>query len=597
MAALVLIFTVTLCFVRKPLAKTRRGKIFWRLLCLGPLTICIIHFACCRFAGSSWYTRHTYGAFYLAALVTAFFPLFDLWKIPTKVFSILLPIGAAAAFLYTIIYPMPFDSGLRNYTRQSYTQSFISLTKDLEKYYSLKDWKKTDIQAIAKKIIPAVEEAERKNDAGLFYAAITAFGYYFYDGHVSNYPEGDRDAWERGLILLGGNNYGFSMLRIDDGRVVSIMGKSTLPAYQAGIHNGTQIIEWNGKPIEEALAETECIYQGSTFPVKENEDFFRPVFLATRGMGESTDIAQYLISRAAMDGTYDAPKAVVTFLADDGQLRTVELDCLEDGLSMIEYVMQFLISFGVYPNRYGVDKNFDAKMINSDTAYMLRNSEQYNYWGDIMSYLTGKYPSFSKSLRCQLQDLKSQGMKNLIIDARNNRGGFPALGSETASLFSDRTFTTDVYYSDINGSHKRLLAESVKADGFFKDINVLVLTNSYCVSAGDYFVRVMGQCPNVTTMGFTACNCSCQPQGGRAILTDSICNFSYTINWMYEDDGQTRFIDTDETRACTIPLDIKVPLTYNMAVSFSYDSNLAWKENQDNIRDYVMEYALDYLKK
>ena len=596
MAALVLGFALVLCFVRKPLGKTRCGKIFWRALCFVPLAACVIHFGCCRFVGSGWFTRHIYGAFYLTALVTAFFPLFDLWKIPAKVFSIILPVGAVVAFLYTIVYPMPFNSGLRNYTKQSYTQGFVSLTKDLEKYYSLKDWKKTDIQAIAKKIMPAVEEAERTNDGGLFYAAITAFGYYFYDGHVGTWPEGDWDAWKRGLILLGGNDYGFSMLRIDDGRVVAILSESTLPAYQAGIHNGTQIIEWNGKPIEQALAETECIYQGDKYPVKENEDFFRPVFLATRGMGESTDIAQYLISRAAADGTYDAPKARVTFLTDEGQPCTVELDCVEDGLNTIEYVMQFLISFGVYPNRYGVDKNFDAKMINDDTAYMLRYSEEYNYWGDIFSYLTGKYPTFKKRLRRQLEDLKSQGMKNLIIDARNNMGGYPALGSETASLFSDRTFATDSTYSDINGRHKLMLTDYVKADGEFKDINVLVLTNSYCVSAGDYFVRVMGECPNVTTMGFTCSNCSCQPQGGRVLLTNSICNFGYTINWLYEQDGQTRFIDTDETRTCTIPLDIKIPLTYDMAVSFDYDIDLTWEENQDNIRDYVMEYALEYLK-
>ena len=88
MAVLVLAFAVGLCFARKPLGKTRRGKIIWRALCFVPLAACVIHFVCCRFVGSGWYTRHTYGAFYLAALVTAFFPLFDLWKIPAKVFSI-----------------------------------------------------------------------------------------------------------------------------------------------------------------------------------------------------------------------------------------------------------------------------------------------------------------------------------------------------------------------------------------------------------------------------------------------------------------------------------------------------------------------------
>lgn len=597
MAVLVLVFAVGLGIVRKPFGKNQTRKNIWRVLCFVPLLVCVIHFIACRFVGSWWHNYHIYGAFYLTAIVTAFYPLLDLWKIPAKVFSIILNIGAVVGFIYTLVFPMPSNSGLRNYTKQSYTQSFISLTKDLEKYYSLKDWKKTDIQAIAKKIMPAIEEAERTNDAGLFYAAVTAFGHYFYDGHVSNWPEGDRDAWLRGLRLLGGSDYGFSMLRLDDGRVVAVVSLRECPPDMLGIHNGTQIVEWNGKPIEEALEEVECIYQGNTYPVKENEEFFRPVFLATRGMGESSDIAEYLINRARLGESELGPNALVTFINSEGNLQTEEFSPLDYGYERIEYVMMYLISFGVYPNRYGVDKNFDIKMINEDTAYMLRDSETYNYFGDILSYLTGKYPSFKKYLRRKLEELKAQGMKNLIIDARNNFGGYPALASETASLFSDHTFVTDVTFSDIDGKHKRLLTEYVQADGSFKDINVVVLTNSFCVSAGDYFVRVMKECPNVTTMGFMPSNCSCQPQGGQVLLTDSICNFSYTINWLYEDDGKTRFIDTDNTRTCTIPLDVKVPLTYEMAASFNFEYAFTWEENQNNIRDFVMEYALDYLNK
>ena len=127
---------------------------------------------------------------------------------------------------------------------------------------------------------------------------------------------------------------------------------------------------------------------------------------------------------------------------------------------------------------------------------------------------------------------------------------------------------------------------TVPADGRFSDIEVLMLVNHYCVSSGDLLVKMLQKCPNVTVMGLTPSNCSCQEVGGISFLSDSICNIRYPVNWLYEVDEETRCIDTDETRECTLPLDVKIPLTYDLAQSL-YDDR--------KTRDVLLDYALDYL--
>ena len=49
-------------------------------------------------------------------------------------------------------------------------------------------------------------------------------------------------------------------------------------------------------------------------------------------------------------------------------------------------------------------------------------------------------------------------------------------------------------------------------------------------------------------------------------------------------DGR-RYIDVDETRECTLPLDIQIPLTYELLDSLYKN----W-ETSDVILDYVIQY-------
>ena len=140
--------------------------------------------------------------------------------------------------------------------------------------------------------------------------------------------------------------------------------------------------------------------------------------------------------------------------------------------------------------------------------------------------------------------------------------------------------------SELSGSPEMIHTVLVEADGRFSDIEVILLVDMYCVSAGDSLVKVLSQCPNVTVMGLMPSNCSCQETGGISYLSDGFCNIVYPVNWLYELDGR-RYIDTDQSRECTLPLDVQIPLTSELVQSLY---------SEYETRDVILDYAIESLK-
>nr|MCR5252165.1 hypothetical protein [Treponema sp.] len=152
------------------------------------------------------------------------------------------------------------------------------------------------------------------------------------------------------------------------------------------------------------------------------------------------------------------------------------------------------------------------------------------------------------------------------------------------SLFTKEPFEMAKRGTELFGKPQMIHTVTVEADGRFSDIEVILLVDMYCVSAGDSLVKVLSQCPNVTVMGLMPSNCSCQETGGVSFLSDGICWINYPVNWLYELDGR-RYIDTDDSRECTLPLDVQIPLTSDLVHSLYSEY-----ESRDVILDYVIEY-------
>ena len=579
-------------FLRKlytKLIRAGRGLKLWRWLCFTPLVIALSHFCFFRIKGNLWSTRYYFLWLYIASLVLALPALTSLWPRINKILHPLIMTFSILSGLYTIYKPLVWDSAMRNHTRQSYVESFISTTKDMEKYYSLKDWKKIDIPALREKFLPVIQKAQDTKNPVLFSAAMQAYAYYFYDGHVRAYAN-DWDIWESSICMLGGHDYGMSMLKLSDGSVVAVLVDVEGSAYEKGIRDLTVMTSWNGVEINKAIDSVEFIYGRETFPVKANENIYKPCMLATKGLRTDGkpgqyDIAEELLQIADITDDSQRPTALAGFIDENGNQVQVELSAKGSGAYRMEQAF-VPITWHRY-EKFPDLKNLHTVLINEDTAYMARRQEQFGEFFDVLSYFTNHNPQIRKHLIKELTERKEEGMKKLIIDARNNQGGFWAEGVETASLFTKVPFEMARRGTELFGKPEMIHTVQVQADGRFSDIEVILLVDMYCVSAGDSLVKVLSQCPNVTVMGLMPSNCSCQETGGISFLSDGICNIVYPVNWLYELDGR-RYIDTDDSRECTLPLDLQIPLTAELVGNF-------YREYES--RDVLLDYVIDYLDK
>lgn len=416
-AICILLYSIILAILC-PIFKQKEKYAIMRILCVLPVIGALVHFAV--------YGTITFWAFKYLYLETLL-PLINL--LPGKsgkltaaksVTASVLAFAVCINFLInSISSPM-----VHNYTRYSYTESFKKMLNTMEREYVLSSWKHIDYDALLEEYLPKVEEAEKNNDEVAYAAIITEVTYRFYDSHVYSWlsPELDMAARE----YLAGNDYGLSMIQLDDGSVIAIFVEPDSEVYNLGVHDGTTILSWDGQDINEAIKNVECIYPSIKFPVESNEDVFRPLFLAGKG-GDSIDI---------------------TFVTDDGDQQSINVQKIGnyDDRLMCPYVM--------LSNQYNMEyRNNYACMLNDKCGYLQIIKEHFDTVSDNISAIRkGYYPELTEYYAKLIGDLKDQGMEYLVVDIRNNRGGYDSCAGALASLFTDeKTHMVSFGYEDKEG--------------------------------------------------------------------------------------------------------------------------------------------------
>ena len=554
----ILLYSVVLAIICPRLRKGGK-KLITVVLCLLPLIAALIHLAI--------YGLQAFWIFFYL-YIEALIPLINLLpgrkKLPVAIKSVLsslLALVVCVLFLFDLL-GSPI---VHNYTRMSYTQSFKKMLATMEKEYCLSSWKKIDYDGLLNEYLPRVEEAEKNNDESAYAAVVTEVTYRFYDYHV--YTALGDDIYDDVMNSLTGNDYGLSMMKLDDGTVIAIFvedGNGMLydephDITKLGIHNGTKIVAWDGKEINEAIDETECINTIIQFSVKSNEDFFRPAFLAGKG-GETVD---------------------VTFIDDNGSEKHAQLNRIGDYSGRLSGVLiKFLHLHDYTPN-------FTTKMLDDKCGYLLVRSEHYSTFYDNLSVIrSGYYPELVEFYASKIEELKAQGMEYLVIDIRNNGGGYDNVAGALASLFTDeKKYMCGFGYEDETGYHTTE-NNYIFPDGRYKDLPVVVLVNLTCGSAGDGMAKFLGDCDNVTLMGITASAGVNQNNGGVMYLTKNISVY-YPIALTLSSEN-VPLIDTDQTREGRIPLEAKIPMTKEFVLK-----TCDWNSEEDP----QLDYAADYLSK
>ncbi len=481
-----------------------------------------------------------------------------------SVLSVLSAFAVCLCFLINAIdHPM-----VHNFTRCSYTQSFGKMLRTMEKEYCLSSWKKIDYDALLTEYLPEVGEAEKNNDEAAYAEVITEVMYNFHDSHVPVILSDD--IRETVSQHLAGNDYGLSLVRLDDGSVAAVLvepgdaedihfADTGSDLEKLGIHNGTQIISWDGQDINEAIDSVECIYPGCEFPVKSNEDIYRPFFLAGKG-GESVR---------------------VEYIDDNGIIQTAELRRIDDYSNRLHW------AFACLHNRKDIDAVYRHNytcMLDEKCGYLKVLRERFDTTQDyIATVRKGYYPALTEYYAELTEDLRAQGMEHLVIDLRNNGGGADCCAGALASLFTDeKRHMVSFGYEDKNGYH---IKEDlyIFPDGRYKDIPVAVLVNDSCVSAGDGLAEFLGECGNVTLMGITSSGGVHQNNGGHIYLTENIL-VEYPVFLSLSADG-VPMIDTDDTRENRIPLDVTIPMTKERALEM-----FSFFDDEDTELGYAVQY-------
>ena len=532
------IYFIIITIIKSKIKIKKKQEKLWIILYLIPLFIAIIHLIIYASGSALFHIIALSYNIYIPPVLIALFPLVRKKKVLSKIATVIIIIVCFISIILSV-----GSSKITNLTRKSLTDAYIDLCDHLEENYILNDWKKIDYDKLRKEGLILVKEAEKTNNIDKYYEALTMVDYALHDGHAGvSFFDPDHDYTIENIKKF--NNYGLSLIELDDGSIIAVNVNEDLE-----IKNGDIITKWNDVPVNDARNNVVLpISEG----ILENELMQKTFYLA--GVGGKTVNVTYINDKMEEKTT--------TLTKIDGKLPTA--------------LTTFSILFKTKNEEY------TYKMLNDNIGYLRVTEESTNTFSDDLAYLTGNHKVAREKYRKDLRKLKEQGMTKLVIDIRNNAGGYEEVATALTSLF-----TKEKMYAFSLGTKKKDKIESVEdryvlADGEFSDLEIVVLTSMRCGSAGDGLVLYLSRLPNVTVAGLTNPSGINQETGGYIFLPKNAV-FTYPTGLILDQDGNPN-IDIDYTRTSRNPVDIKIPLTKESALK------IFAKE------DYELDWAINYLE-
>ncbi|MFN8413494.1 MAG: S41 family peptidase [Anaerolineales bacterium] len=357
----------------------------------------------------------------------------------------------------------PNDVKPKDFSTKSYTEAFDAMFEVVRKEYAFTDveGKAPAWDSLYSEIRPRVERAEKNKDANAYYLALRDFTWAFQDGHVAlaggQYAQQDFQA-----KISGG--YGFAIREFDDGRVFAIFVLDGGPAQAAGMQVGSEILEFNGEPITDAINHAQSYsLQSSEFALRYQK-------------------ARYLLT--AQPGE----QAEVTFKNSDGSTQNVTLVAIPETQSFSRTSVYF-----------GSDRSslipVDAKIIssgNSSIGYIRINSNADD--------LNLTIRLFERAL----QDFTTSNVAGVIIDMRYDTGG-TLLGLAGFLTNQEISMGQLEYYSDLTGKFepKGLRDKILPNQNQYQFYKTVLLVGQACFSACELEAYGFSQVPGIVVVGQT----------------------------------------------------------------------------------------------
>lgn len=343
----------------------------------------------------------------------------------------------------------PETAALVDYSDLGYTEAFDKLVDKLSKEYAFTEYKGIDWEALREQFKPRFEEAEKNNDSLEYRRALRDFSFAIPDGHVSG-PFVAEDFVEN---TSGG--LGMAIRDVDDGRTIVNFILPDGPADQAGIELGAEIIELNGKPVDEAVDEA-LAYSGP-FSTEHVRRLQKLRYAVRSPIGTEVEVSFK---------NPDASEPITVTLTSIAESDSFRFSSFNTGLTDFELPVEY----NLLDNGLGYVK-----------IYSFADNEllTVQLWERLM------------------RTLNKNGTAGLIIDMRQNGGGSGFLADQMAAYFFDEPLELgntghydesidDFYFDDRTIDRFYLPANDLRYHG---DVAVLVGPN--CNSACEFFAYDM----------------------------------------------------------------------------------------------------------
>ncbi len=229
---------------------------------------------------------------------------------------------------------------------------------------------------------------------------------------------------------------------------------------------------------------------------------------------ETNALAQKLLGEYKGVGISVNQQNEITSLFDDGSAKEVGLQV---GDKIIAINGEVIKEVDDQTEKNPIAKYLENASIGDHfTLSVLRNGETLNYVVEVRRLLISaidskmlepsigylKIYTFSNTLKEQVKNaltsLESQGMTSLVLDLRNNTGGYLSAASEVASLFLEKGKT--IYSLEEKEGTKEYKDETEE----HKNYKITILQNEESASASEVLIAALKESYGATIVGTTS---------------------------------------------------------------------------------------------
>jgi carboxyl-terminal processing protease len=462
-------------------------------------------------------------------------------------------------FILVIFSQCLLGQGHGNFSNLSFTVAFDSLFNNFSTYYPFTEWKAIDWQGLYDTYAPQIANAQSQNDTNAYKLAVRRFIHTFPDGHV-------RVSGEFQNIFLEeiGGGIGLTLVELEDGSIVVNRVLPGSSAEQEGIKVGATIISWNGLPINEALVNTSLIWEGKPPAINETIRLAQVRRLVRLPVGNQVEI---------------------TFFNPGQNTVTKTLSAIDDEMNTWD-----LTNFSRFNTNGSFNLTIDDvlnpvqhSILQSGYGYIKsRILVEFDSEGNVLPTYNNIYNTFKEAI----STFNTAQVPGVIIDVRDNPGGFDRLAALLGSFFYDHP---DLYeYASFYNPQ----AEEFEVIGSFT-INlepqsiyyggpVICLINAGTASSGEGIPMAIKRLAQGHTIGFCGTSGTFGLTSGETLMPGGL-SINYPLGRSLDKDYNIQ-LDSDSTKNGGVIPDIPVPLTAENMIAKYVDSV-----------DVELNYAITYL--